>query len=174
MSIADFINANPLIFYGIISLASLAIVAKSSDLLVYSISNYAKKLGISDYLIGFLVVSIGTALPELVASVNAALVQQGAIVFGTILGSNIFEILLLGIVVLIGRKIVINKTAIGTAPITTLFLGVLPLFFVIDGKLSMMDGAILLIAFLVYIARLWYGEGKLGKMKKNVKLQHIY
>ncbi|GAF89477.1 unnamed protein product, partial [marine sediment metagenome] len=45
MNITDFINIHPLIFYSIISAASLIIVAKSSDLLVYAISNYAKKLG---------------------------------------------------------------------------------------------------------------------------------
>src|SRR3989344_5217494 len=97
MSMIDFLNANPLVFYCIIGAASLIIVTKSSDLLVYGISNYAKKLGISDYLIGFLVVSIGTSLPELVASFNAALLKQGEMVLGTILGSNMFKIPLLGI-----------------------------------------------------------------------------
>ena len=174
MNIADFINIHPLVFYSLISIASLIIVAKSSDLLVYGISNYAKKLGMSDYLIGFLIVSIGTALPELVASINAALLQQGEIVFGTILGSNMFKIPLLGLVVLIGRKIIINKAAIGAVPITTFFLAILPVILVIDGNLSRIDGGILLAAFFIYVAKLWHSEGKLGKMKKNVELKNIY
>ena len=62
--IPPIISQNPLIFHSLIALASLIIVAKSADLIVYGITNYAKKLGVSDYLIGFLVVSIGTAIPE--------------------------------------------------------------------------------------------------------------
>ncbi len=174
MNIPNFINLNPILFYSIIAIASLVIVAKSSDLLVYGISNYARRLGVSNYLIGFLIVSIGTALPELVASINASLLKQGEMVFGTILGSNIFKIPLLGLVVLIGRKIKINKAAIGNVPITTFFLAMLPALLIIDKNLSRIDGVILLAAFFIYIANLWHTEGKLGKMKKNVKLKHIY
>jgi len=54
------------------------------------------------------------------------------------------------------------------APIVTLFITLLPLLFIIDGFLSRLEGAILLIAFLIYMARLWQGEGKLGKMKKSI------
>lgn len=174
MDIANFVNLHPLVFYSIISIASLIVVAKSSDLLVYGISNYAKKLGISDYLIGFLVVSIGTALPELIASINAAMIEQGEIVFGTVLGSNMFKIPLLGLVVLIAKKISVNNEVLGAVPITTFVLAMFPVFLIIDGKLSRIDGFILLALFLIYIAKLWQGEGKLGKMKKNVELKHIY
>jgi len=174
MELTNFFNMNPVVFYFFVIAASLFIVAKSADLLVYGISDYAKKLGISDYLVGFIIVSIGTALPELIASMTGALVKQGGIVFGTILGSNIFKIPLLGVVILIGRKIKINANDVGNAPIITLFLTILPLFLIIDGILSRGDGIILLIAFLIYIARLWHGEGQLGKMKKDVELKNIY
>src|SRR3989339_2122627 len=96
--ISHLIGLHPLLFHSIIAIASLTIITKSSDMVVYSISNYAKKLGISDYLIGFLVVSIGTALPELVASVTGTLSNQGLIVFGTVFGSSLFKIPLLGLV----------------------------------------------------------------------------
>ena len=99
--IEQLINSYPLIFHSIIALASLIILAKSADMVVYGISNYAKKLGISDYLIGFLVVSIGTAIPELTASITGTLIGQGAIVYGTVLGSNLFGLPLLGLILLI-------------------------------------------------------------------------
>lgn len=174
MELTNFFNINPVVFYLIIIGASLFIVAKSADLLVYGISDYAKKLGISDYLVGFIIVSVGTALPELIASITAAAVKQGDIVFGTILGSNVFKIPLLGVVILIGRKIKIKTNDLGNAPIITFFLAILPLFLIVDGILSRSDGIILLTAFLIYIARLWHGEGQLGKMKKNVELKNIY
>ncbi|MFM1931831.1 MAG: hypothetical protein RL226_1134 [Bacteroidota bacterium] len=56
-------------------------------------SNIAKSLGISDYIIGVTVVAIGTSVPELVASVIAALRHQSDLSIGNLVGSNIFNIL---------------------------------------------------------------------------------
>jgi cation:H+ antiporter len=164
---------NALIFHIIIVLASLIVVVKSADLLVYGISNYARKLGISDYLIGFLVVSIGTALPEFVAAITGALANQGAIVVGTVLGSNLFKIPIIGAILLVARKTKMNERGLGNAPVMTLLLTVLPLLLLLDGSISRVDGGILLFAFFMYIGRLWSEEGKLGKIKRNVKLKHI-
>jgi len=169
----NFVAQNPFLFYAFVAAASLFILAKAADMLVYGISNYARKLGISDYLIGFLVVSIGTSLPELVASVNGALMRQGEIVFGTIIGSNLFKIPLLGIIIFIAGRIRTDVNSIGTSPVMTFLLGILPILLVIDGKLSRLDGAILLAAFLVYIINLWKAEGELGKIKKGVTLKYI-
>jgi len=172
--INPFLNLNPLVFHSIIALASLIILAKSADMVVFGISNYAKKLGVSDYLIGFLVVSIGTAIPELTASITGVFLNQGAIVLGTVLGANLFEIPLLGLILLITRKIKTRENLGMNAPIITLFIIALPILLITDGVLSKMDGVILLIAFLIYIAKLWHGEGRIGKMKKDIKLRLIW
>ncbi len=169
-----FQNLNPLLFHSIIVLASLVILAKSADMVVYAISNYARRLGVSDYLTGFLVISIGTAIPELVASGTGALIGQGAIVFGTVLGSNLFKIPTLGLILLIAKKIKTKQNVGMNAPVITLFIIVLPILLSIDGMLSRTDGAILLIMFLIYIVRLWHGEGELGKMEENVELKNIW
>ncbi len=172
--INPFLTLHPLLFHSLMALASLIIVAKSADMVVYGISNYAKKLGVSDYLIGFLVVSIGTAIPELIASVTGALVGQGMIVFGTVFGSNLFKIPLLGLILLIGKNIKTKQNVGMNAPIVTLFVTTFPLLLITDGVLSRIEGALLLIAFLIYIARLWHGEGQLGKMKKKIELKNIW
>ncbi len=172
--ISNFINIHPLLFHSIIALVSLVIVAKSADMVVYSISDYARKLGISDYLIGFLVVSIGTAMPELVAALTGAMAGAGAIVFGTVFGSNLFKIPMLGLILLMTKSIKTKQNVGGNAPIVTLFVILFPLLLVIDGVLSRVDGVILLLAFLVYVARLWHSEGELGKMKENVELKNIW
>ena len=96
---------NPLTFNIIVVVISLAMVIKSSDLVVYSISDYARKLGISDYLIGFLVLSIGTSLTELVAAITGATANQGGIVFGAVLGSSLFKFPILGLLLLISFNI---------------------------------------------------------------------
>ncbi len=173
-NVAVFFQSNPLIFNILVVVASLAIVMKSADMLVYGISNYARKLGISDYLIGFIVVSIGTALPELVASITGATIGQGDIVFGTVFGSNLFKVPLLGIVILIAKKIKTNSEAVGSAPVITLFMGIAPVLLIYDGVLSRVDGIILLFLFIIYVMKLWHGEGEMGKIKKDIKLKEIY
>jgi len=172
--IINFGNQHPLLFNSIIAVISLLILAKAADLLVYSISDYAKLLGISEYLIGFIALSIGTALPELTASLTGAFLGSGEIIFGTILGSNLFKIPILGFTLLIGTKLVASSKNIGNAPILTLVLSILPVILVIDGYLSRFDGLILLASFIYYLASLWRTEKTLGKMKKNVKLKTLY
>jgi len=170
----SFIDVHPLLFHGFIIFASLAILAKSADLVVYGITDYAKKLGISDYLIGFIIVSIGTALPDLIAAMTAAFLSQGGLIFGGIFGANLFAIPILGFVLLIGRKIKTQQKVIGNLPITTFFMCVLPLILVIDGFFSRMDGFISLAAFVVYIVRLWQGETYLGSMRKDIAFKDLY
>ncbi|MBW2989647.1 hypothetical protein KY358_05000 [Candidatus Woesearchaeota archaeon] len=168
------IISNPLIFHLIIAVSSLAILAKSADMVVFSSSDYAKKLGISDYLIGFLVISVGTAIPELTASITSILMGQGSIVFGTVLGSNLFEIPLLGIILLMAKETKVKQSKGMSAPIVTLFIVVFPILLTIDGVLSRMDGILLIIAFIIYISRLWRGEGKRGKMKEDIPIRKIW
>lgn len=172
---AQFAQAYPLLFYSIACILSLIIVLKSSDLAIYGVSNYAKKLGISEYLIGFLVVAVGTSLPELVAAVTGAFAQQTGMVLGTVIGSNISDLtLVLGILVIAGRKINIEHPIVGQTFFRTLMLVALPLILVSDGALTRPDGLILLASFGAYVASLWLKEGKLGKMKKNVHLKHLW
>ena len=168
------IQSNPLLFHIIVGLTSLIVLAKSADLIVFSISDYAKKLGISDYLIGFIVVSIGTALPELVAGITGAVIGQGSIVFGTVFGSNFFKIPLIGFLLVFVKKIRIKGNAVGIAPIITFVMALLPLFLVFDGTLSRLDGSILLVAFLLYIMKLWHGEGQMGKMQKSIPFSKLW
>jgi len=172
---AQFAVAHPVIFYSIMCVLSLIIVLKASDLAIYGISNYARKVGISQFLIGFLVVSIGTSLPELVAAITAAMANQTGMVLGTIIGSNISDLtLVLGVMAIAGRKIKLEHPIVGKAFFQIIALVALPLILVSDGAITRPDGIILLAGFGAYVASLWITEGKLGKMKKQVKLKHLW
>jgi len=71
-------------------------LALGAELLVGSAVEIATRLNVSQVLIGLTVVAIGTSLPELAASVAAALRRQSDIIAGNIVGSNIFNMLLIG------------------------------------------------------------------------------
>ena len=66
-----------------------------SNLFVDSASNVALSLGISEGVVGLTVVAGGTSLPELATSVVAARKGQSAIAIGNVIGSNVFNILLI-------------------------------------------------------------------------------
>ncbi|TVQ83289.1 MAG: sodium:calcium antiporter [Micavibrio sp.] len=77
-------------------IAGIAGLAASAGLLVKSASLTAVGLGVSPALVGLLGVAIGTSLPELSVSVKAALKGKGDMALGNILGSNIFNVLMVG------------------------------------------------------------------------------
>ncbi len=64
-----------------------------AEFLISGASNIAKSLGVSERVIGVTIVAFGTSLPELAASVAAALKKETDIAIGNIIGSNIFNIL---------------------------------------------------------------------------------
>lgn len=68
---------------------------KGADLLVDGASNFAKKFGISEIIIGLTIVAFGTSMPELVVNVMSALRGTPDLAIGNILGSNIANILLI-------------------------------------------------------------------------------
>ena len=78
------------IFYFVTGLIFLLL---SSKLLVFSVIEIAKLMGISELLIGLSVIAVGTSLPELVVSVTSALKGQAELAIGNVMGSNIFNIL---------------------------------------------------------------------------------
>lgn len=79
-----------------------------SDWLVDGAKQLAESVGISDYAISVTVIAIGTSVPELAASVIAALKKEKAISLGNLIGSNIFNIAsVLGLTAII-KPIVVN------------------------------------------------------------------
>lgn len=72
------------------------LLAIGADTLVNASVEIAGRLGVSDVLIGLTIVAIGTSLPELAASVSAARSGNEDICVGNIIGSNLFNILLIG------------------------------------------------------------------------------
>ncbi|MCP5162989.1 MAG: calcium/sodium antiporter [Hahellaceae bacterium] len=72
---------------------SLLILLASSKLLVWSATEIARTLGVSELIIGLTIVAIGTSLPELAASVVSALKGHHDIALGNVIGSNLFNLL---------------------------------------------------------------------------------
>ncbi len=86
-----------------------------SDLLVKGATTLASSMGISEYAISVTVIAIGTSVPELAASVIAALKKEKAISLGNLIGSNIFNIAsVLGLTAVISPISVIDPSILNT------------------------------------------------------------
>ena len=75
-------------------LGGLLLLIASSRLLVWAASNIALSLGVSELVIGLTIVAVGTSLPELAASLTSALKGHADMAVGAIVGSNMFNMLL--------------------------------------------------------------------------------
>ncbi len=83
-------------------IVGLVLLVFGADFLVTGASNIARRLGVSEAIIGLTVVAIGTSLPELATSITAALKRHSDVALGNVVGSNVFNILgILGFTALI-------------------------------------------------------------------------
>lgn len=126
-----------------------------SELLISGAVGLATFFGVSERVIGITIVSVGTSVPELAASVIAVIKKEKAISLGNLLGSNIFNIFaVLGITAMITPVQVMDKALLESDIYWMLgfaFL-VLPLVFVPSKmKLGWRDGLILLTAYVAFI-----------------------
>lgn len=130
-----------------------------SELLIEGAVGLAKSFHISERIIGITIVSVGTSIPELAASIIAVLKKEKAISLGNLIGSNMFNILaVLGITSII-TPITITDQGLLTNDIFWMlgisFL-VFPLVFApVKMKLSWKEGLILLVLYLIFILRMF-------------------
>ena len=146
-------------------IVGLILLVYGADRLVYGAAAIARSFGVPPMIIGMTIVGIGTSLPELTVSLTAVMNNQLNTAVGTVIGSNIANILLiLGSAALLRPLSVRSDILRRELP---LMLGVTILcgFVLYDNQLSLLDGVILLLTFTAFIwlmlkmARLAMREG---------------
>ncbi len=137
----------------VLLLGGLAMLIGGSQLLIEGAVTIATLLGASQLIIGLTVVAIGTSLPELATSVTASLRGESDIAVGNVVGSNIFNIL-----VVLGLSSAVSPEGIAVPP-TAIFSDIpvmlavavlcLPICFT-GHKISRGEGGLLLAYYLLY------------------------
>ncbi len=136
----------------------LLLLIASSRLLVWSASNIALSLGVSELVIGLTIVAVGTSLPELAASIASALKGQADMAIGAIVGSNMFNILLVLAIPGLWGNLALQSAVVGRdmlAVFLTSFLLALAAAWRWNGDLdastlSRGTGAVLLMLYIAY------------------------
>lgn len=131
----------------------LACIVLGGQLAVNGATGIARMFGLSETLIGLTIVAIGTSLPELVTSIVAARKGQNEIAMGNVIGSNLFNILLI-----LGVSAVITPIPVqATSIIDCLFLITISIVFYLParkGKLGRLPGAVMAAMYVAYTAYL--------------------
>lgn len=135
--------------YVIVGLAGLVL---GSDWFVGSASQIASSLGVSESVIGLTIVAGGTSLPELATSVVAARKGQSAMAIGNVIGSNVFNVLMiLGITAVICPMQIQGITLIDLA-MTLVSVALVWLFARTRYTVARWEGGVLVVGFMVYMA----------------------
>ncbi|PWL39183.1 hypothetical protein DKG77_07920 [Flagellimonas aquimarina] len=126
-----------------------------SELLIDGAVGMASSFGVSDRIIGITIVSVGTSIPELAASIIAILKKEKAISLGNLIGSNIFNLLaVLGITSIITPITVVDQGLLSNDIFWMLGISflILPLVFFPRGlRLGWRDGLVLIIFYIVFV-----------------------
>jgi cation:H+ antiporter len=143
---------NLLIWLGVLVVA-LVFLIKSSEWMNTSAEFIGLGLGISPFIIGVLLLAIGTSLPELLTSIVAMRKDASEIIVGNVLGSNISNIfLILGVTAsLYRRPINLNLRLIDTDLYFMMGATFLFVLSALDQKFRLIEGIIGLVAFGIYI-----------------------
>ncbi len=159
----------------IILIISAFIVIKSANFLIEAISDYGKKTGFSEYLIGLFVLAIGTTLPDLSTGVIASLTNNGNLILGDVIGANILDMtIVLGCIIFFSKKLKIKDKSIKKTTIWIPFAVTLPLMLAVDGTFSRLDGFLLILSFIAYLFYSFEESPDIKLIKKNVKFKNIW
>lgn len=135
-----------------VALLGLLILVLGSRVVLDGAVGIAGSMGVSEALIGLTLVAVGTSLPELTISFIAALRRQADVAVGNILGSNIFNLLgILGVAACFrpldveGRMASVDQWVMLGAAIALI------LFLMTGHRLNRIEGAVLLICYIIYV-----------------------
>lgn len=131
-------------------IAGLVLLVIGAEILVRGASRLASSLGISPLVIGLTIVAFGTSAPEMAVSIGASWAGQADLALGNVVGSNIFNVLLiLGLSAVVAPLVVSQQLVRLDVPLM-IVASVVVLLMGLDNKISRFDGVILFSCILAY------------------------
>ena len=173
-----FINNAPFALVLIFLVMGFVLLIKGADFFVEGSSSVAKRLHVPSIIIGLTIVAMGTSLPETAVSVSASLTGNNELAVSNVVGSNIFNLMVvIGVCAMIATVNVAEETIKRDIPISLVCAGFLLLLGIVglgdkEGMiLGHFDGIIFLCAFAVYIFHLMKTALKASKEGRKVEIE---
>ncbi|WP_292388080.1 calcium/sodium antiporter [Methanosarcina sp. UBA5] len=139
------------VFNILIFLGGLILLVKGSELFVLTSSWIARRFGVSEFVIGLTLVSVGTSVPELASSLTASFQQASGIVMGNILGSNIANIGLIASTAALLTNVRTEEVMLRRDGYIMLFSSFLLFLFMLDFEISRLEALIFILFYIAYI-----------------------
>lgn len=134
-------------------LVGFVLLIKGADYFVDGSSSVARLLGIPGFVIGLTVVAMGTSAPEAAVSITASITGSNEIAISNIIGSNLFNLLVVAGLSAVIKPYKIEKTMLKRDfPVNVAINIVLLIMLIFGSILGRIDGIILLVLFVAYIA----------------------
>lgn len=129
----------------------IVVVLLAADWLTNGSVGLARRMGVPQIVIGLTIVAIGTSMPEFFVSLMSAINGTPDLAVGNIVGSNIFNALLIvGVAAMVTPITILPSTVKKDIPVAV-FASVLLMGMTLDGRISRIDAAILFVFFLAFI-----------------------
>ena len=153
-----FINNAPFVLVLIFLVIGFVLLIKGADFFVEGSSSVAKRLHVPSIIIGLTIVAMGTSLPETAVSVSASIAGNNELAVSNVVGSNIFNLMVvIGVCAMIAAVNVAKETIKRDIPFSLICAGLLLIFGIVGFGdkagmiLGRLDGVIFLCAFAGYI-----------------------
>jgi cation:H+ antiporter len=158
----------------IVFVVSLFVLVKASNFFVFGAENIGLALGMPPFVVGVVIVAVGTSLPELVSSIVSVTAGNTEIVVGNVLGSNIANIMLvLGLAGVFCREFKIYYDLMKVDVPFLLGSAFLLAFMLLDGKFTPVESIILLACLVLYLINsLKAGKGDAAGEKVKAGWKH--
>lgn len=138
-------------------LAGLLFLVKGADFFVEGSSGIAKRFHVPTIIIGLTIVAMGTSLPETAVSVVAAIQHKNTLAISNVIGSNIFNMIVVIGICAIMTKVAVQKITLKRDFPYSVFAALLLLVLGGTGmKLGRMDSVVLLVFFAIFVALMIY------------------
>lgn len=149
--------------------ASCIVLVLSGSFLVRSLLVITRFLKLTEFVGAFIIMAFSTSLPELFIGISSALAENSALAFGTVIGSNIADLTLVGgVAVILARNVNITQLHIRKDVLFMIGIAALPMILMFIGhELSRIDAGILLVVFALYMYRLIKTKKEYTKKMKN-------
>jgi len=141
-----------LILWGFVFTVALLLVVKGADWFLDSAEKIGLRIGLSSFVVGVVIVGLGTSLPELVSSFAALLQGTSEIVAANVVGSNIANILLIiGLSAMVGGKLAVSKNLIDLDIPLLVMATTFGIMTMLDGVVTPVEALFLISAFIVFL-----------------------
>lgn len=139
-------------FWFIVLAVALTVLLKSADYFIYVAEKLGTKFNVPSFIVGATVVAFGTSLPELAVGVISVLGGEPDIVTGTVVGSNISNILFItGVAILISSGFFIRFKSHRVEFLILIFATILATYFLWDKELNLIEAIICLLLLIIYL-----------------------